>query len=399
MLLPLHAQVSPGQAALARTGFAAGDLLRAFARTPAGVLPRSRRLNAVHTRALAPGLEATGLRGGLLSFDGQLVDDARLVVALARTAAWHGARVVTRCSAQELRGDGATLRDELTGQTLEVPARAVVNACGVWAGKLASQVRLRPSRGTHLVVPASALDHPHAALTVPVPGSVNRFVLALPQMGGRVYIGLTDEPVDGIPDVPRAPESDITFLLETVNRALHRPLTRDDVIGTFAGLRPLLDTGERGRTADVSRRHAVLVSDDGVVTAVGGKLTTYRAMAEDAVDAAVRTAGLPAGPCRTTRLPLVGAASRRTLDEVSGPDSLVARYGTEAPRVLALAEGRPDLLGPVAAGVTGAELLFAVRHEGALDADDILDRRTRIGLVPADREEALPFVESLCAGV
>jgi glycerol-3-phosphate dehydrogenase len=172
---------------------------------------------------------------------------------------------------------------------------------------------------------------------------------------------------------------------------------RADVIGAFAGLRPLLDAGDGGDTADISRRHAVLTSPDGVVTIVGGKLTTYRRMAQDAVDAVVRARGLPAGPSRTARLPLVGAAPRARLDALDAPSRLVQRYGAEAPLLAALAKDDPALLEPVVPGlpVTGAELAWAVLHEGALDTGDLLDRRTRIGLVASDREAALPAAEAL----
>jgi len=219
---------------------------------------------------------------------------------------------------------------------------------------------------------------------VPLPGELSRAVFVLPQDDGRVYAGFTDEPVDGpVPEVPEAPEADITFLLDVLGTVLERPLGRADVLATFAGLRPLLDAGDR-RTADLSRRHAVLVGPDGVVTVVGGKLTTYRRMAADAVDAAVRLRGLPAGPSGTRRLPLPGAAPPARLATVPAPRRLVARYGTEAPIVAAL-DGDPLV----------AQLLWAVRHEGALDVDDLLDRRTRIGLVPADRAAALPVARAV----
>ncbi|AJE86726.1 MULTISPECIES: glycerol-3-phosphate dehydrogenase/oxidase [Streptomyces] len=398
MVLPLHEDVSRLQAVLTRVGFLAGDALRLSAKVGAGSLPPSRRIPAALTLALAPALDPAGLRGGQLSYDGQLVDDARLVVALARTAAAHGAHILTRCSAVELTGDTALLRDELTGDTLELRARCVLNATGVWADRLVPGVRLRPSRGTHVVLPAELLGNPRVAVTVPVPGETNRFVFALPQPDGRVYAGLTDEPLDApVPEVPEAPESDIAFLLGTLSRVLAVELRREDVIGAFAGLRPLLDTGT-GRSADLSRRHAVLTSPSGVITAVGGKLTTYRAMAEEAVDAGLARAGLRAGPCRTRTLPLVGAGP---IERTAGlPARLVARYGSEAPAVLAEAAGDAALLDPVAAHITGAELRFAVRHEGALDEGDLLDRRTRIGLVPADRERALPAArEALAAAV
>ncbi|MFR9676061.1 glycerol-3-phosphate dehydrogenase/oxidase [Streptomyces sp. TR06-5] len=386
MLLPLHAEVGGVQAATTRTGFVLGDVLRATAGTRPGVLPRARRVSRERVLDLAPAVRSHGLRGGQLAYDGQLVDDARLVVALARTAAARGASVLTRCSASELHGRGAVLRDERTGERLDVRARAVVNAAGVWAGGLVPGVRLRPSRGTHLVLPGEVFGRPRAALTVPVPGSRGRFVLVLPQRDGRVHVGLTDEPLDGpLPDVPAVPQADIDFLLDVAGSVLDVPLRSGDVLGAYAGLRPLLDSGDgEGASADLSRDHAVLTSPDGVVTVVGGKLTTYRRMAEDAVDTAVARAGLPAGPCRTTRLPLVGAAPPAALAGIGAPARLVARYGTEAPAVLA--GGGTD---EIAAGATAAELAWGVRHEGALDEEDLLDRRTRIGLVPEDRARGL----------
>ncbi|MFF0750948.1 glycerol-3-phosphate dehydrogenase/oxidase [Streptomyces sp. NPDC004267] len=391
-VLPLTPLVSPAQATLARAGFLAGDMLRLAARTSRRTLPRPRTLSAVETRHLAPALRSTGLRGGLLSWDGQLADDARLVTAIARTAAAHGARVLTRTRALELHRDGALVRDETTGQELTIRARAVVNATGVWAGGLVDDIRLRPSRGTHLVLRSEDLGRLSAGLHIPIPGETNRFVLVLPQGDGRVYVGLTDEPVDGdIPDVPEVPETDIGFLLDVLGSALDVTVQRADVVGAFAGLRPLLDTsGDGGRTADISRKHAVLTSPDGVVTVVGGKLTTYRRMAQDAVDAAVAASGLDAGPCRTASLPLVGAARPRTLAGLDAPTRLVRRYGSEAPAVHALGLADPALAEPVVPGhpVTGAELLWAVRHEGALDTGDLLDRRTRVGLVPEDRAKA-----------
>ncbi|MCX9193363.1 glycerol-3-phosphate dehydrogenase [Carbonactinospora thermoautotrophica] len=397
-VLPLTPAVPPRQAALAAAGSRAGDLLRLTAGTPRQTLPSPRRLTPAETRHLVPGVRAGGLRGGLLHWDGQLEDDARLVIALARTAAAHGARILPRCRAEELVGDGALVTDTLTGERFTIRARAVINATGVWAGQLVPGVTLRPSQGTHVVLPATALGGPAAALTAPVPGEHDRFVFALPQPDGLVYAGLTDEPVDGpVPDVPRPTEAEIGFLLDVLNLVLDTGLSRADVLGAFAGLRPLLPGG--GRTADLSRRHAVLTSPDGVVTVVGGKLTTYRRMAEDAVDTAIRERGLAAGPCRTTRLPLVGAAPPAQLAALPAPRRLVRRYGLEAPMVAAEAGDDPDLLAPVAPGVpvTGAELLWAIRHEGALTEDDLLDRRTRLGLVPAHREAALPMARALLA--
>jgi len=404
MVVPLNSAVTRLQAGITRGGLLAGDALRRGARTHPETLPRPRRLSATETLRLAPALRPAGLRGGLLSWDGQLEDDARLVTTVARTAASYGARVRTRARVLSATGNEVSLRDELTGATTTVHARAVVNAAGVWAGDLVDEVTLRPSRGTHLVLRADSVPGLQVSVFAPVPGETNRFVLVLPQPDGTVYVGLTDEPVEGaIPDVPEPSEPEIGFLLDVVSAAFARQLHRDDVVGAFAGLRPLLDTsrdGTGGSTADLSRRHAVLTSRSGVVTVVGGKLTTYRRMAEDAVDAAVAGADLHVGPCRTRRLPLLGAAPRDVLAGLELPTRLVRRYGTEGEVVLASARevsGLPDdeLLAPVADGVpaTLAELLFGITHEGAADVDDLLDRRTRIGLVPADRALARPAAE------
>jgi glycerol-3-phosphate dehydrogenase len=267
----------------------------------------------------------------------------------------------------------------------------------VWAGELADGLALRPSRGSHVVVPLARLGGLAATLSVLVPGELSRWVFAVPQRNGLAYVGLTDEPLDGpIPDVPEAPQEDVEFLLETLSAVLDRPLGPDDVAGTYAGLRPLID-GEGARTADLSRRHAVIRGAGGLVSVVGGKLTTYRKVAEDAVDAAIAAGDLPEQPSRTRTLPLVGADSRAALAAIPAPARLVDRHGAEAPAVLALAGGDPELLAPIAPGldVLRVEVLHALRSEGALDAGDVLDRRTRIGLVPADRARAEAMVTAL----
>lgn len=400
MLVPLNSAVTRLQAGVTCAGLLAGDALRRGARTGAETLPRPRRLSATEALRLAPALRPAGLRGGLLSWDGQLEDDARLVTTVARTAAAHGAHVRTHARVTCATGTAVDLRDELTGATTTVRTRTVVNAAGVWAGQLVDEVTLRPSRGTHLVLRQDSLPGLQVSVFAPVPGETNRFVLVLPQPDGTVYVGLTDEPAEGdVPDVPEPSEPEIGFLLDVVSAAFARQLHREDVVGAFAGLRPLLDSTD-GSTADLSRKHAVLVSPTGVVTVVGGKLTTYRRMAEDAVDTAVRRAGLAAGPCRTRRLPLLGAAPRARLATLELPARLVRRYGTDAELVMSSAReasglADAELLAPVADGVpvTLAELLFGVTHEGAADVDDLLDRRTRVGLVPADRAATLPAAE------
>jgi glycerol-3-phosphate dehydrogenase len=392
-LVPLLPSMNNASRALVRFGFAAGDGLRKLAGTPASTLPRSRRVDAHRAIELAPTVRRDGLAGGLLAYDGQLIDDARLVTAIARTAAQHGAAILTRVAASNATGTSVTLTDQRSGESFDVSARAVINASGVWAGAVDPSIRLRPSRGTHLVFDAKAFGNPVAALTIPIPGEINRFVFAMPEQLGRVYLGLTDEDAPGpIPDVPQPTPEETKFLLDTVNTALDVALGPDDVIGAYAGLRPLIDVA-KARTADVSREHAVVESPSGLISVIGGKLTEYRYMAEDVLDRAVALRSLAASRCRTRNLPLVGAPANpvATLKSPADlPGSLVARYGAEAPNVIAAAScDRPTE--PVADGidVIRAEFEYAVTHEGALTVDDILDRRTRIGLVKADRDRVV----------
>jgi len=402
-LVPLLPSMGRASRALVCTGFFAGDALRRFAGTRASTLPRSRRISAARAAELVPAVRRDGLDGGLLAYDGQLIDDARLVVAVARTAAQHGARILTYVAASDVTGDSVRLTDQRTGESFDVTARAVINATGVWAGDIDSSIKLRPSRGTHLVFHAEAFGNPTAALTIPIPGEINRFVFAMPEQLGRVYLGLTDEDAPGpVPDVPEPTPEEISFLLDTVNTALGVGLGRSDVIGAYAGLRPLVDTGE-GRTSDISRKHTIIESESGAISIIGGKLTEYRYMAEDVLNRTVESRDLAAGPCRTRNLPLVGAPKNRgpaAPNTGSLPSSLIARYGAEAPNVIVSATcDRPT--DPVADGidVTRAEFEYAINHEGALDADDILDRRTRIGLVQTDRDHVLDVATEILARV
>lgn len=387
--------------ALAAAGGHAADLIRRSVPGGRGSLPSTRRASRAEVSRLVPGVRAG--RGGVVFWDGQLVDDARLVVALARTAAAHGAQVLTGATVDAVDGTDVHL-DLDNGEALTLRAGVVVNAAGVWSQRLAPGIRLVPSRGSHLVVRGERLGSPTAALTVPLPGSRSRYVFALPQPDGLVYLGLTDEPVSGpVPDDDPVPSDDeVRQLLETVNRVLAAPLSVADVVGSYAGLRPLVlpesagtGHGPRGPasvTADLSRKH-LLRWDGTVLSVVGGKLTTYRAMAEETVDAVVQRLGRGAPRSRTTHVPLVGAAPSDELTRLEAPARLVARYGTEAPAVAALGtepviEGRAETVG---------ELRFGVRHEGARSLSDLLDRRTRIGLVPADRERAVPMAERILA--
>ncbi|GAB3082949.1 glycerol-3-phosphate dehydrogenase/oxidase [Corynebacterium aquatimens] len=410
------------EAVLQRLGFAAGDALRVAAGTSSSVLPRSRVISAERVKELCPTVRKD-VKWGFLNYDGQLIDDARLVTAVIRTAMGYGADVLlgARASVAPGRRDGAKVVTlDIDDRTIDVPtidvaAAGVVNATGVWAGELENKVTIIPSRGTHLVIDAEKVGNPTGALTVAVPGSPTRFCFILPAQMGHCYLGITDD-LATIEDEPSVPEEDITFILDVVNGGLETKLTRDDVIGAFAGLRPLVKFGdgessaeEEIKTSDLSRDHLILTTD-GVVTVTGGKLTEYRLMAEQTVDAMLNDESIstnltsPASECQTKRIPLVGASYERSPHEAWAstganaeelPESLVARYGAEARNVLA-ASIIPNGADRVAdLDLTRAEISYAVTHEGARSVDDILDRRTRVGFVAADRAAAEPVAREV----
>lgn len=384
-LMPYFPGGPRGGRAGSRLLFVVADGLRLAARTPAW-LPRTHWADRSETHALAPALRSA--RGAYIHVDGALEDDARLVVALARTAAAHGALIVTHCTALDVARDGAQVRDEETGVVADVKARAVVVAAGVWSGGLVPDVPLKPSKGAHLVIRAEALDHPTVAVNLLLPGTLNRFVFANPRPDGTVLVGLTDDAVDAIDDEPPVTEADERFLLEMLSTGLNRPVTSDDVIGRFAGLRPLLGGDGDSSSADLSRRHTLL-DRDGVLVIVGGKLTTYRRMAQDAVDRVASTLGHEVS-CRTSTLPLVGAAPR----PAAGTDRLRRRFGAEAGMV-----GASGPVEPIAPGVPAlkCEVAWAIEAEGALSADDVLDQRLRLDLVPEWRRAAKPYVDEVLA--
>jgi glycerol-3-phosphate dehydrogenase len=373
---------------------------------------RHRRISREETLAHLPTLRTDALVAGFLYWDAR-ADDARLTLSLARTAALdHGAVVANYTEVTGLLHDssgrtcGARLRPAVpvpgapAEPELEVQARVVVNATGVWADEVRALDEgthphsIRPAKGIHVTVPRSRLPADIAAV-VPVPGD-RRSVFVVPWPDGDdVYIGTTDTDWDGPLDDPACLPEDVDYVLGAVNHVVTEPLGRDDVTGVWAGLRPLLSpAGGRhvsARTADMSRRHLVRVSDGGVVTVTGGKLTTYRQMAEDAVDAALTQLGTSAGarPCRTRRMELRGVAG---IEQLRGPGvaasfgvdetalaALVARHGSETADVLLMADGRPELLEPLVPGMAQlrVEALWAVRQEMALTLDDVLARRTR----------------------
>jgi glycerol-3-phosphate dehydrogenase len=362
---------------------------------------RHRKVTKDEALAHIPTLKTEHLVAGFLYFDAR-ADDARLTLTLARTAALeHGAVIANYTPVIRLttdtRGnaDGAVVRpvpgDE--GSEFTIRARAVVNASGVWADDVRALDEgthprsIRPAKGVHVTVPAARLPSDIAAV-IPVPKDRRSiFVVPWPDTD-LVYLGTTDTDYQGPLDQPACTPEDVDYLLDAANNVTTSQLTRADVTGVWAGLRPLLAPDKKGghvseRTADLSRRHTVRTSAHGVVTVTGGKLTTYRKMAEDTVDAVVVRLGESprSRRCVTKSLRLIGATTK-TRDPVTRAHPrahLLARYGTEAAAVLALAADRPELLDPVVAGLpyTGAELLYAAREEMAQTLDDVLARRTR----------------------
>jgi glycerol-3-phosphate dehydrogenase len=355
-----------------------------------------RHLSVPDVLAHTPAMRRERLRGGLMFHDG-VEDDARYTVAVARSAREDGATIVTRTTAESLIEDagrvvGARICDRLTGEEHEVRARVVVDATGVWGADPASPLsggstRLLPSRGAHLVVPRARIPS-DVGLTIRVPGKVV-FLVPWPHFW---LIGTTDAPYSGPIDRPTAGADEVDELLAAVNQVLDVGLRRSDVVGTYAGLRPLI-APSAGSTVTASREHRVVVERNGLVRVSGGKYTTYRLMAEQTIDAAVGVLGerAAARPSRTTSRRLVGAADRPELDRIAASlvetgslepavaARLVARHGTQAPDVVAL--GRElSLLGRLVDGEDHleVEVAWAARHELALSIDDVLARRMRI---------------------
>ncbi len=410
-------------------------------------VPHHRHLTTRGALRRAPALRPDRLAGAMLYYDAQ-VDDARYTLTVARTAARHGALVATRAAAVSLLRDGARVtgalvRDEESGREFEVAAARVIVCAGVWsdlvhqASGITPGYQVRMSKGVHLVVDRSAIDADTGMIV-----RTSKSVLFFIPWDERWIVGTTDTDWSGDRAEPAATPQDVDYILGEANRVLARPLTRGDVLAVYAGLRPLVAerprqeadkhgadkhgadkrAGDAGAaspagekpTTKLSREHVVDAPLPGLVSVAGGKFTTYRLMARDVVDAAVAGLPGPVPPSVTGQLPLLGAdglpavrASARRLAAGSGVtlgavQHLIARYGSLAAELLDLIRADKTLAGTLVDGYPylRAEVAYAVTHEGALHAEDVLARRVRLLIESPDRGlAAAPEVVAIMAGL
>jgi glycerol-3-phosphate dehydrogenase len=381
-------------------------------------LPLHRHLTRRQALRLAPAMRRESLVGAVQYWDAQ-VDDARHTLSLVRTAAAYGARVASRARVvgflrEGERVVGVRVRDLEHGVDVEVQASQVVNATGVWTDETQAMVgergqfKVRASKGVHVVVPRDRIQ----SRTGMILRTETSVLLVIP-WARHWIIGTTDTDWELDKAHPAASSRDIDYLLERVNEVLRTPLTREDVEGVYAGLRPLL-AGEDELTSQLSREHVVAHPVPGLVVVAGGKYTTYRVMAKDAIDEVARALDFRVAECCTDEVPLIGAEGYRAAWNgrartairaglhVARVEHLLSRYGSRVDEVLALLDADPDLGRPLpgAEDYLCAEVVYAASFEGARHLDDVLARRTRISIETFDRGlGAAPHVARLMAPV
>jgi glycerol-3-phosphate dehydrogenase len=358
---------------------------------------RHRVISGEEVLELLPAMAGREPTSGYLFYDCQ-TDDARLVLTVLGEAERFGALCANRVNATALlerdgHACGVCLRDEETGERFEVRAENVVNATGVWADELrprelhdeAELPQIRPSRGTHVTLRHEDLPLVAGAI---VPAGSGRTIFALPWLG-RTLVGTTDNDYEGSLAHVRPSEEDVHYLLAAVNEFFATDLTSESLTGAYAGVRPLISTGDTKKSVDISRKAELYETSSGMITITGGKLTTWRRMAKMVVDRLVEREARDA-PCRTAEIPLGQAVAVEDLPPVQGLSevaraALAARYGFGAHEVLALIVDRPELARPIVAGLPDvmAEVVIAARREQARSVGDVLLRRTRLGLLAA----------------
>ncbi|MEV0709425.1 glycerol-3-phosphate dehydrogenase/oxidase [Nocardia aurea] len=383
------------------TGVGVYDLLGAGR----GVPGHHRHLGKRATLARFPGAKRGAVHGGVSFYEGRL-DDARHTMMLSRTAASHGALVASSARVVDfLREDGrvvgALVHDLESGRYLRVRATRTINAAGPWTDELQDVLgtpgdfRVRTSKGVHIVVPRDRIDSETGLITETEKSLL--FVIPCPWSDQHWVIGTTDTDWEHGPAHPAATSADIDYILAQVNRLLETPISRDDIVGVYAGLRPLL-AGTAAQTSALSREHAVVSPTPGLVVVAGGKYTTYRVMAADAVDLAVADLPGRVGPSRTDRVPLVGAHGYHELTlsiprlaaelgvDIATAEHLLGRYGSAVTEIRDIVAEHSELAAPLGnSRYLAAEIVYAVTHEGALHLDDILTRRTRLSIETGTR--------------
>lgn len=380
-------------------------------------LPRQWHLSHEELVRVFPGIKKDAFVGGIRYYDAG-TDDARYVVAVARTAAQEGAHILTSARVTGFLRDGdriggVTATCLESGRRFETKAKVVINATGVWtdsvellAGDTGTEVTA--SKGIHIVVPRDRIESSVGFITK----TKTSVLFLIPYDDDFWLIGTTDTPWDLDLDHPAASRSDIDYVLEQVNRVVENPISHDDIVGVFAGLRPLV-TGNTESTAKLSREHSITEPKPGLITIAGGKFTTYRVMAQDTVDRACEATGIDVPPTRTHQLPLVGAVGYQSLRRdketlasryglpVKQIERLLRRYGSETTDLLDAAVDTPGSIETVPSGpYLKAEIRFAVEHEAALHLDDVLTRRTRLSIESLDRGvDAAPVVADIMAEI
>ena len=341
----------------------------------------SRILSKEETLEKLPTIKTGGLRGGVIYFDGQF-DDSRLLINLVATAYEQGATLLSYARVESLTKDadgfvdGVRFRDAESGEEFEVRAKTVINATGPFTDEVrrmadpAAEPMIAPSQGVHLVFDRSFLESGYAIMVPHT--SDGRVMFAIP-WHGHTLVGTTDTPVERATLEPVAMEQEIDFILQTAALYLAKKPARSDVLSVFAGIRPLVSSGAAGSTAALSRDHTIRIENSGMITICGGKWTTYRHMAEDCVNHAAILARLPERPCVTRRLDIHG------FHRAAEKFGRLSVYGSDAPAVRELEASDPTLRAPLDAALpyTGAEVVWAARHELARTVEDVLARRTR----------------------
>jgi len=390
-LYPLHEKLK--DRTYVGAGLALYDVLRGFQRA----LPWHKHLSGKKIAEIAPSLRQDIVTGAVKYYDAQ-VDDARHTMTIIRTAARHGASIATRVEVEDLIKDGkrvvgATVIDTVTGKKIKVSAKAVVMCAGIWSDEMHQRFGLKAgygvtmSKGVHIVVPGHAIKS-NTGIILKTAISV----LFLIPWGDKWIVGTTDTPYDGDRAHPYATTEDVQYILDQANKVLDPQLKREEIIGVYAGLRPLVANTKGSATTKLSREHTTDRSAPGFVSIAGGKYTTYRVMGKDAVDLAVTDLRRVVNSSCTEKLPLVGADGYYALTQQSaqiaaqyGIDEksvihLLNRYGSLISEVLELITEDNKLAKPLAEGLPylKAEIVYAATHEGAMSVDDVISRRTRL---------------------